>query len=308
MTTNFNTTSPMHTDDITAALALLDAHPDFRVLRSLPPAETLVSTLPPVQPLRVAAILDCETTGLSADFDEVIELAVQRVRFDGLGRIIEVGQPRSWLQQPSEPLDPEIIRITGLTDDMLAGQKIDIDAATKLIGDADVVIAHNAAFDRPFVDRLLPGVSNSAWACSMSEVDWRGLGFEGRALNHLVYQAGQSGFFFGGHRAATDVLALLHLLAHPVGDDGGTVLGRLIAAAEQPTLKVSAVNAPYDRKDLLRRRRYSWDADHKRWWREIGVSGEALEREFLAENVYRPGEQPVIEQLTWRNRYRGERL
>ena len=89
MTTNFNTT-PMHTDDITAALALLDAHPDFRVLRSLPPAESLVSTLPPVLPLRVAAILDCETTGLSADFDEVIELAVQRV-----GSMALVGSSRS---------------------------------------------------------------------------------------------------------------------------------------------------------------------------------------------------------------------
>ena len=69
--------------DIAAAVALLDAHTDFCVLRSLPSAQTLVSMLPPVLPLRVAAVVDVETTGLFAGLDEVIELAVQRVPAPG---------------------------------------------------------------------------------------------------------------------------------------------------------------------------------------------------------------------------------
>lgn len=291
--------------EIAAAIALLETHPDYRVLRSLPPAETLVSSLPPVLPLRVAAIVDVETTGLFAGLDEVIELAVQRVQFDALGRIVKVGAPRSWLQEPVDPLTPEITAITGLTDAMLAGQLIDIGAATSLIGSADVVIAHNAAFDRPFIDLLLPGVHGAAWACSMCEIDWRAHGFEGRALNHLVYQAGASGYFFGGHRAATDVLALLHLLAHPLGDEGATVLGRLIATAETPSVKVMADGAPFSRKDGLKRRGYQWDANRGHWWKTVAASGEAEERAFLYECIYGPGRGPQIEPVTWHDRYRG---
>lgn len=180
MTTISSNNAPMQpASDIDAALALLDGHPDYRVLRRLPPAETLITTLPPVLPLRVAAVVDVETTGLFPELDEVIELAVQRVRFDALGRIVQVGQPRSWLQQPTEPLTAEITAITGLTDADLAGQQFDIATATELIGGADVIIAHNAAFDRPFVDLLLPEVRGAAWACSMCEVDWGGSGSRG---------------------------------------------------------------------------------------------------------------------------------
>lgn len=289
--------------DIAAAVALLDAHPDYRVLRGLPSADTLITTLLPVLPLRVAAIVDVETTGLFTELDEVIELAVQRVRFDALGRIVEVGTPRSWLQQPIDPLTPEITAITGLTDAMLAGQQIDIEAATAMIAGADVVIAHNAAFDRPFVDLLLPGVRGAAWACSMCEIDWRARGFEGRALNHLVYQAGATGYFFGGHRAATDVLALVHLLAHPVDEDGGTILGRLVTTAETPSVKVMAVGAPFDRKDMLKRRGYRWDAGRQYWWTTVAAAGEARERAFLAECIYRPGQEPQVEPIDWRVRY-----
>jgi DNA polymerase-3 subunit epsilon len=291
--------------EIAAAIALLEAHPDYRVLRTLPPAETLVSQLPPVLPLHVAAIVDVETTGLCAGLDEVLELAVQRLRFDALGRIVEVGTARSWLQEPVDPLTPEITAITGLTDEMLAGQRIDTSAATSLIGSADVVIAHNAAFDRPFVDLLLPAVKDAAWACTMCEIDWRAHGFEGRALNHLVYQAGTSGYFFGGHRAATDVLALLNLLAHPIGDDGATILGKLVATSETPSIKVMAVGAAFDRKDALKRRGYRWDANRQHWWTTVSAADEARERAFLTECIYRPGQEPQVEPVTWHDRYRG---
>lgn len=306
MTNNLNphATETPERPDTAAALALLDAHPDYRVLRALPPATALISTAQPVLPLRVATVVDVETTGLVSDVDEVIELAVQRVRFDALGRIFEVGTPRSWLQQPIDPVTPEITAITGLTDEMLAGQQIDINLATTMIGSADVVIAHNAGFDRPFVDLLLPRVAEAAWACSMREVDWRGLGFEGRALSHLVFQAGQSGYFYDGHRAATDVLALLHLLGQPVGDDGGTILGRLIGTAETPSVKIMAVGAPFSRKDGLKRQGYRWDANRGHWWKTVVASGEAEERAFLAECIYGPGQGPLVEPMTWHDRYR----
>ena len=45
-------------------------------------------------------------------------------------------------------------RLTGITDAMLAGQRINLDAVEAFIEQADLVIAHNAGFDRPFCERL----------------------------------------------------------------------------------------------------------------------------------------------------------
>jgi DNA polymerase III subunit epsilon len=147
-------------------------------------------------------------------------------------------------------------------------------------------------------------VHNAAWACSMCEVDWRALGFEGRALNHLVYQAGTHGYFFGGHRAATDVLALLHLVAHPIDANGTTILGKLVATAETPSVKVMAVGAAFDRKDALKRRNYRWDPNRQHWWKTVSAVDEARERTYLTECIYRAGQEPQVEPVTWHDRYR----
>ncbi|WP_244498511.1 exonuclease domain-containing protein [Aureimonas ureilytica] len=63
----------------------------------------------------------------------------------------------SALQQPSAPITAEITRITGITDEMAAGQRIDLDTVESFIETADLVIAHNARFDRPFCETLAPG-------------------------------------------------------------------------------------------------------------------------------------------------------
>lgn len=140
--------------------------------------------------MRVGVSVDVETTGLDRESDKIIELAVQRFRFDELGRIIQIGTPRVWREDPGRALDPRFTRLTGLTDELLAGQIIDDVAAAEILTSGDIIVAHNAAFDRPFVDRRLPAVAGRPWACSMAEVDWLDLGFDGRALGYLVTQCG----------------------------------------------------------------------------------------------------------------------
>ena len=39
-----------------------------------------------------------------------------------------------------------------------------------------LVIAHNAAFDRPFLERRLPIFAEKHWACSRFDVDWKASG------------------------------------------------------------------------------------------------------------------------------------
>jgi DNA polymerase-3 subunit epsilon len=57
--------------------------------------------------------------------------------------------------------------------DMLKGQDLDLEKIETILGKADFVIAHKAAFDRPFTHGLSAKFSTKKWACSMSDVPWR---------------------------------------------------------------------------------------------------------------------------------------
>ena len=125
-------------------------------------------------PRRRGLFIDCETTGLDHGRDQVIELAMLPFTYAIDGHITEVlrGEARAWRQDPGRPLPPEITRITGLTDADLEGEAIDTAAAAELVAGAHLVVAHNAGFDRPFLEALVPAARDAAWACSQHEVSW----------------------------------------------------------------------------------------------------------------------------------------
>jgi DNA polymerase-3 subunit epsilon len=281
------------------AADLLDAHPDFRVLRRLRPADWLFSGKPQGE-LRVGVSVDVETTGLDHDKDRIIELAIQRFRFDAWGRVTQLGKSRVWREDPGVPLDPRITMLTGLTNEDLANQAIDVDAAVEILASADIIVAHNARFDCPFVDRRLPAIAGKAWACSMAELDWLELGFDGRALGHLVSQCG---WFYEGHRAENDILALIYLLAH-TQPDGETILSHLMARSAEPRYRINAVEAPFEAKDMLKAKGYRWDPTLRFWW--TTVSSEELEthRAWLLHEIYNGRGMPAVFPEFANERYR----
>ncbi len=77
------------------AARMLAAHPDFKVLRRLTQVQRLHDG-PAYGATRVGVAIDVETTGLDRETDRIIELAVQRFRFDERGRVLQVGTPRVW--------------------------------------------------------------------------------------------------------------------------------------------------------------------------------------------------------------------
>ncbi len=184
-------------------------------------------------------------------------------------------------------ITPEIARLTGITPEMVAGRAIDWAAVRALLEPAELVIAHNAKFDRAFCERLDDGFRHKAWGCSVAEVPWGEMGFEGAKLGYLVNGCG---LFHTGHRAVDDCHALLEVLAHDPGDGAGPTLGHLLRSSSRTRVRIWAEWAPYDMKDVLRDRGYRWfggdDFLPKAWWTEVDEDDVAAEMRFLEREVY----------------------
>ena len=198
---------------------------DYRVLRRLVPRTTF--TLSVGKTTKTGILLDTETTGLDPRKDEVIELGM--VKFDYLpdGRVVCVGDVFSSFNEPSIPIPTEVTALTGITDEMVAGQRIDEAAVSAFVEDAVIVIAHNAGFDRKFAERYWPVFERRAWGCSATEVEWRQHGFEGSRLGYLLNGAG---FFHQAHRGCRGLSCLAGDPRARITDDGHASTCRPVGA------------------------------------------------------------------------------
>lgn len=276
----------------------LDRHDDYRVLRRIRTMDRRLPVGRKVEGL-VGLALDLETTGLDHRQHEIIELCMQRFRLDAHGRIVETGRPRSWFEQPSQPIPAHITEITGLADPDVAGRSISDGEAGAMMLTSDFIVAHNARFDRAFAEKRLPMAAGRPWACSLNDLDWRAMGFDGRTLGGLL---GRMGWFFDAHRAQTDVTALLHLLDHPL-EDGGTVAAHMIERARRPNWIVEAVDAPYSAREVLKERGYRWDAERRLWAADVTESAIADEISWATLMLYGGRREPVCRRVTWTERY-----
>jgi DNA polymerase-3 subunit epsilon len=258
------------------------ANSDIRQLRRVDLRVGETGEGDPDAPSRVAAVIDVETTGLNQEADSVIELAVRRFRFDPGGHIVEIGRSWCWREDPGVPLSDDIIRITGITNQDLRGHQIDDYLATQIIASADLVIAHNASFDRPMVEKRLTNLPRKQWACSCQEIDWVSAGFEGRSLGWLCAQAG---WFYDAHRAQGDVDALIQLLRHE-RTDGRPLLFELDDKSSSYSFLLEAVGAAFSTKDMLRMRGYRWDPKEQVWWREVFEADFVAEQSWLEIEIY----------------------
>jgi len=284
------------------AVALLEAHPDFRVLRRLAPAADF--GVRPGGSTATAVVLDTETTGMSREGDQIIELALVRFEYAvETGDIARVTDVYSGLEDPGRPIPPESTAIHGITDEMVAGKALDEARIAAVARDATLIVAHNAGFDRPFVEARLPMFAALPWACSLEQVPWSDEGFRGAKLEYLGWA---SGFFYDAHRSETDCRALLELLRRPLPKSGRIAFKRLLEAAAEPALRLWATGSPFETKDLLRERGYRWDAERRCWHRVVAKAVAKDESEWLKTAVYggRPA-QIEVEVLDARVRFSG---
>lgn len=267
-------------------IAALEATGDFRVLRKVSPRRVI--NTPDGTPVKRALFVDVETTGLAPEKDEIIELAMVPFTYGMDGQIFEVEEPFQGFQEPGQPISAEITKITGIDQSMVAGHHLDHGTVEAMVSNADIVIAHNAAFDRKFLERLTQAFVTKPWGCSATQVDWKAEGFEGTRLGYLLCRAG---YFYDQHRALSDCHAAIELLTTTLPVSGKRAFQILLENARAVTWRIWANHAPYDLKDLLKKRGYKWSAGEngtqRAWYIDVSHEQRDSEIAFLHTEIYR---------------------
>jgi DNA polymerase-3 subunit epsilon len=215
---------------------------DYRVMTRLEPQAEY--NPPDDIPKLVAAVVDVETTGTNPDSDRIIEFGICLFEYNRQSGIYRVLGSWEWFEDPGFSVPPEITTIIGITDEMVAGDRIDDRAVNDLLGRVVLVIAHHADFDRRFLEKRLPAFATKHWACSRFDIDWKAEGIRSSALEFVAYSLG---FFHDGHRAASDCRATVHALAQTLPGSGRLGFQALLEQARLPTWRSRQAAAQWTR-------------------------------------------------------------
>jgi DNA polymerase-3 subunit epsilon len=198
---------------------------------------------------RLAAFVDCETTGLDPTKHELIELALVLFAYDpATGEVKGVVDEYAGFREPRGRIHAASHRKHGITRAMVRGRQLEAERVNSILHRADVVIAHNARFDRAFVAGLFPLANERHWYCSMNDIRWAAKGFSSRSLQNLLDQ--HAILTDRAHRALADARAGTILLAQKT--DGHTYLSELLRRGRRARRRSEAkaataapvVNAP----------------------------------------------------------------
>jgi DNA polymerase-3 subunit epsilon len=275
----------MKDQDLEKLVTLLKESDQYRIIKRYQRPECY--NLDNEAPKHVGAFLDIESTGLSYNDDKIIELGIVKFEYTDDGQIFRLLNEFSSYQDPNKHIPKYITELTGIHDDTVRGSQINETELADYLQNVDLIIAHNAQFDRIFFEMTFPSIPLKAWGCSMYDIDWK---FEGISSHKLEYIAYKYNFFFEGHRAIIDCLAGIHILAQELPNSQQAVLKQLLTNALAIRFKLYATNSLYESKDLLKARGYRWSNPnidkHKAWFIELTEDKVEEEINYLRSNVY----------------------
>lgn len=252
--------------------------------------------------LRTGLLIDTESTGPDPLVDEIIQLAmVPFLYVASSGRILEVMPALTWLEEPSREISAEASAVHGLTLEDVRGLHMPADEVVALWDQADIVVAHNAPFDRTLFRRRFPDFPAKPWGCSYRDVPWRRAGYSSGALGSLLSEHTQQ--HFHGHDAARDCYATLACLSAPFLSPHFTELDwyplyHVLREINAERVRVWANGAAFHTKDTLKARGYQWydptsqrgvpvqNLGRKAWYRDLPASAQADELAWLTQTIY----------------------
>lgn len=247
--------------------------------------------------------LDLETTGLNKNEDKIVEIGIKLAAIDKkTNKLVGILDSYQNFQDPHQSIDPNVTKISGITNEMVEGKQIDWDIVESIFNNSEIIVAHNASFDRAFMDRYFSLSKDKIWACSVNDIDWASRGFSNKSQEMLCIW---HGFYFESHRAMSDVDALIHLLTHPTYNENAPIK-ELIENAHKPIYKVYAVNAAFEKKDVLKANKYYWNNVQKYWWKNIDFKNIVDEKNWLSQNVYDGSFNGTIIEVPIKEKYKNE--
>lgn len=280
-------------------------HPDYQVLNRI---NTVLPQRVATDPKQfIATIIDLETMGLHAAQHEILEIGMLSFSFTTGDGILAIVDSYNELNDPGKPIPSEVTKVTGITDEDVKGKAIDWSYVAHILKQTHLIICHNSGFDRNFLELQTPEsisslIKTMPFGCTIHDIDWKGRGVESSKLDYINWKLG---YFYDGHRALNDCWATLNPLVQCEG-----AFEELKANVRKKETLICAVNAPFDKKDILKGRNYRWsdgsDKLPKSWWTCVPSERLAEEKVWLDEEVYnKSGASNSIPQMeiTARKRY-----
>ena len=230
------------------------------------------------------SFLDFETTGLDFDRDEVIEIGLRTIAVNkkNYKEFYTVKEYESY-NDTDLKIDEEITMLTGITKEMVSGKKIDWEIVENILKISDVMVAHNASFDRWFLEKNID--CKNVWACSKADIDWKDRGFLNTKLELLSIW---HGFYYDSHRAMNDVNATIHLLLHPSYDTYSPLEELVENSQKSHHLVINKFSYNQVFINMLKRRGgYRYNPSDKSWRILFKEKEKAdIEVDWLKQNIY----------------------
>lgn len=202
--------------------------------------------------------VDVETTGLDSAKDEVIELGYALWDWNKRKPIV----CGSFLIQPSAPLTEEIKLVTGIDDGDFNFQnefRLSWEKFLQVEKYADYLMAHNATFDRSFVEKSLSSLDmrpvDKIWIDTLVDIDFDK---QKSKYKNLTYLSATHGFVNPfPHRALFDVLSMLKVASN-------YDLGPMVLSAASPLILVNAL-VDFNGRDEAKKAGFIWNPVDKKW-------------------------------------------